>query len=74
MEQLGLNTPGARSRLQRGVTLHAALQNKSVISSGSRVTNSTVKKLRESDNRGGITVKTYKEHLLTIILLILIWN
>ena len=42
-----------------GVTLHAALQNKSVVCSGSRVTNSTVMKLHESDNRGGIIVKTY---------------
>ena len=42
-----------------GVTLHAALQNKSVVCSGSRVTNSTVMKLHGSDNRGGIIVKTY---------------
>ena len=41
------------------------LQNKSVICSGSRVTNSTVMKLHGSDNRGRIIVKTYKEHLLT---------
>ena len=56
-----------------GVTLHAALQNKSVVCSGSRVTNSTVMKLHESDNRGGIAVKTYKEHLLTYIN-IYIWH
>ena len=49
-----------------GVTLHAVLQNKSVVCSGSRVTNSTVMKLHGSDNRGGIIVKTYKEHLLTL--------
>ena len=41
-----------------GVTLHAALQNKSVVCSGSRVTNSTVMKLHGSVNRGGIIVKT----------------
>ena len=33
-----------------GVTLHAALQNKAPVP---RVTNSTVMKLHESDNRGG---------------------
>ena len=48
-----------------GVKLYAAPQNKSVVCSGSRVTNSTVMTLRGSDNRGGIIVKTYKEHLLT---------
>ena len=37
----------------------AALQNKSVVCSGSRVTNSTVMKLHEFDNRGGIAVKTH---------------
>ena len=36
-----------------GVRPHAALQNKSVVCSG------TVMKLRGSDNRGGIIVKTY---------------
>ena len=49
-------------------TPHAVLQNKSAVCSGSRVTNSTVTKLRGSVNRGGITVKTYKEHLLTLLL------
>ena len=49
------------------VTPHAAHQNKSVVCSGSRVTNSTVMKLGGSVNRGGIIVKTYKEHLLTLI-------
>ena len=34
-----------------------------------RVTNSTVMKLRGSDNRGGIIVKTYKEHLLTFFVI-----
>ena len=44
-----------------GVTPHAALQKKrkSVVCSGSRVTNSTVMKLHGSDNQGGINVKTY---------------
>ena len=42
-----------------GVTPHAALQNKSVVCSGSRVTISTVMKLHGSDNWGGIKVKTY---------------
>ena len=32
-----------------GVTLHATLQNKSIVCSGSQVTNSTVMKLHESD-------------------------
>ena len=50
-----------------GVTLHAALQNKSVVCSGSQVTNSTVMKLHESDNRGRIAIKTYEEHLLTYV-------
>ena len=50
-----------------------ALQNKSVICSGSRVTNSTVMKLRGSDNQGEIIVKTYKEHLLTYILFIVLF-
>ena len=40
------------------VTLHAVLQNKSVVCSGSRDTNSTVMKLHGSYNRGGIAVKT----------------
>ena len=39
-----------------GVMLHTALQNKSVVCSGSHVTNSTVMKVHESDNWGGITV------------------
>ena len=47
------------AQLRTGFTLHAALQNKSVVCSGSRVTNTTVMKLHESDNRGGIAVKTY---------------
>ena len=42
-----------------GVTQHVALQNKSVVCSGSRVTNSTVMKLHGSDYRGGIIVQTY---------------
>ena len=42
-----------------GVTPHTALQNKSVVCSGSRVTISTVMKLRWSVKRGGIIVKTY---------------
>ena len=42
-----------------GVTLHAALQNKSIVCSRSWVINSTVMKLHEPDNRGGIAVKTY---------------
>ena len=46
-------------RRSGSVTPHAALQNKSVVCSGSRVTNSTVMKLRGSVNRGGITVETY---------------
>ena len=41
-----------------GVMLHTALQNKSVVCSSSCVTNSTVMKLHESDNRDGITVNT----------------
>ena len=49
---------GATPLSSVGVTLHAALQNKNVVCSGSRVTNSTVMKLHESDNRGGIAVKT----------------
>ena len=40
-----------------GIMQHAALQNKSVVCSGSRVANSTVMKLHGSDNRGGIAVK-----------------
>ena len=43
-----------------GVTLHAAVRNKSVVCSGSRVTNSTIMKLHGSDNRGRITVKRTK--------------
>ena len=50
-------------------TLHAALRNKSVVCSGCWVTSATGIKLHASDNRGGITVKTYKEHLLTHIYL-----
>ena len=42
-----------------GGTPHAALQNKSVVCSGSRVTISTVMKLHWSVKRGGIIVKTY---------------
>ena len=42
-----------------GVMPHAALQNKSVVCSGSRVTISTVMKLRWSVKRGGIIVETY---------------
>ena len=42
-----------------GVTPHAALQNKSVVCSGSRVTISTVMKLHWSVKRGGINVETY---------------
>ena len=45
-------------RRSGSVTPHAALQNKSIVCSGSRVTNSTVMKLRGSVNRGGI-VETY---------------
>ena len=56
-----------------GVTPHAALQNKSVVCSGSRVTISTVMKLHGSDNRGGIIVKTGKEHLLTYSFIIIIF-
>ena len=39
-------------------TLHAALPKKSVVCSGCRVTSGTGITLLESDNRGGITVKT----------------
>ena len=46
-----------------GVTLHAALQNKSVVCTGSRVTNSTVMKLHESNNWGGIAVKNVQRAL-----------
>ena len=53
--------------LATDVTQHTALQNKSNVCSGSRVTNSTVMKLHGSVNWGGIIVKTYKEHLLTFI-------
>ena len=42
-----------------GVTPHAALQNKSVVCSGSWVTISTVMKLRWSVKRGGINAETY---------------
>ena len=42
-----------------GVTLHATLQNKSIVCSGSRVTISTVMKLHGSVKQGGIIVKTY---------------
>ena len=38
-------------------------QNKSVVCSGSRVTNSAVKKLHGSDNRGGIIVKNVQRAL-----------
>ena len=55
------------AQLRTGFTLHAALQNKSIVCSGSRVSNSTVMKLYRSDNRGGVIVKTYKEHLLTLV-------
>ena len=48
-----------------GVTPHAALQSKSVVSSGSRVTISTVMKLHGSDNRGVINVKTYTKSTCT---------
>ena len=53
------------SGYRRSAVFHAALQNKSVVCSGSRVTTSTVMKLHGSDNQGWIIVKTYKEHLLT---------
>ncbi len=53
-----------------GVTQHAALQNKSVVCSGSRVTNSTVMKLHESDNRGGIVVKLIQRALAHIYIYI----
>ena len=49
---------GAHWRLSPVGCVKAALQNKSVVYSGSRVSNSTVMKLLESDNRGGITVNT----------------
>ena len=51
-----------------GVPQHAALQNKSVVCSGSRVTNSTVMKLHGSDNRGEITVKRIQRALAHICL------
>ena len=53
-----------------GITLHAALRNKSVVCSSSQVTISTVMKLHGSVKRGGIIVKTYKEHLLTQLILV----
>ena len=61
-----------RSAVRRpcGVTQHAALQNKSVVCSGSRVTNSTVMKLHGSDNRGGITVKHIQRALAHIYIYI----
>ena len=46
-----------------GVTPHAALQNKSVVCSGSRVTISTVMKLHWSVKRGGIIVKRIQRAL-----------
>ena len=46
------------AHLGTGFTLHAALQNNSVVCSGSQVTNSTVIQLRGSVNRGGVIVKT----------------
>ena len=49
-----------------GVTPHAALQNKSVVCSGSRVTISTVMKLRWSVKRGGIIVKRIQRALAHI--------
>ena len=49
-----------------GVTPHAALQNKSVVCSGSRVTISTVMKLHGSENRVGINVKTIQRALAHI--------
>ena len=49
---------GAHRRLSPVGCEGAALQNKSVVCSGFRVTNSTVTKLRGSDNRGGIIVDT----------------
>ena len=55
------------AQLRTGFTLHAALQNKSAACSGSQVTNSTVMKLHESDNRDRITVKMYKELTYIII-------
>ena len=57
------------AQLWTGFTLHAALLNKSVVCSGSRVTNSTAMKLHGSDNRGGIIVKTYERALAHIIIL-----
>ena len=42
-----------------GVTPHAALQNKNVVCSGSRVIISTVMKLRWSVKQGGINIETY---------------
>ena len=49
---------GAHRRLSPVGCVKAALQNKSVVCSGSRVTNRTVMKLLESDNWGGITFNT----------------
>ena len=50
---------GAHWQLLPVGCVNAMLQNKSVVCSSSQVTNSTVMKLHESDNRGGIAVKTY---------------
>ena len=57
-----------RSAVRRpcGVTPHAALQNKSVVCSGSRVIISTVMKLRWSVKRGGIIVKRIQRALAHI--------
>ena len=58
-----------------GVTPHAALQNKSVVCSGSRVTISTVMKLHWSVKRGGIIVKRIQRALAHIkILAISDWH
>ena len=46
-----------------GVTLHAALQNKRVICSGSRVTNSTVMKLRGLITGAGLPLKRIQRAL-----------
>ena len=55
-----------------GVTPHAALENKSVVCSGSRVTISTVMKLRWSVKRGGIIVKRIQRALAHILVVICI--
>ena len=64
----GVVSCGTASRLCEG---HVALRNTqrfktSVVCSGSRVTNSTVLKLHESDNRGGIVVKLTQRALAHI--------